>query len=236
MIRLADDLEVLKKLCDGSPFGCPIISAAEAYGVDKLFAQFWSDGHAAYSKLDGVVRICGEIEDPEEAVAFLGAIGAELIVCEQSVAKQLKLHVADHGVVLYKELLAQVGSPLSNEVSVRSVYDVLHECDMVGEFEPFYLDVSHRVRHNTAICSAVYSENKMAAASVTVFGAGCALITAVGVRAEYRRQGFGTQVMKKTESRLSGCVYLFRAENENERFYETLGYRPCGIWCTGTLQ
>ena len=119
---------------------------------------------------------------------------------------------------------------------MRQVYDVLHECDMVGEFEPFYLDVSHRTRHKTALCTAMYSESEMTAAAVSVFGANCTLITAVGVRSAYRRRGLGSAVVRKTEEYLSGRVYLFRAENENERFYASLGYTPCGTWCAGTLK
>jgi GNAT superfamily N-acetyltransferase len=234
MIRLAETVDALKALCKKSPFGCSILSAAEAYGLERPFAQFWTDGHAAYSKLDGVVRICGTVTDAEEASAFLHAVGAEQIVCDADTAKALDLHIEDSGVVLYKDLPPGEDVP-AEEVSVQDVYDVLRECDMVGEFEPFYLDVSHRVRHNTAFCTAMYSENEMTAAAVSVFGAECALITAVGVRPAHRRRGLGTAIKRKTEACLSGRVYLFRAENENERFYASLGYEPCGTWCAGTL-
>ncbi len=235
MIRLAESLDTLRILCKDSPFGCQIFSAAEAYGLEQPFAQFWTDEYAVYSKLDGVMRICGSITDPVEAAAFIHAVGAEQVVCSLETAEALGLHITNQGVVLYKDIESE-GVPLPEEVSIRTVYDVLYACDMVGDFEPFYLDVSHRVRHKTAFCTAVYNEEQMAAAAVTVCGVDCALITAVGVRPEYRRQGLGSLLLKKTESCLSGRVYLLRAENENERFYDSLGYAPCGTWCAGTLE
>ena len=234
MIRLAEALEPLKILCKDSPFGCQIISAAEAYGLEQPFAQFWTDGYAVYSKLDGVMRICGTITDPEEVAAFICAVGAQQIVCDMKTAEALGVQAVDHGAILYKDIETEA-RPFSEEVSIRMVYDVLHICDMVGDFEPFYLDVSHRVRHKTAFCTALYNRDEMSAASVTVYGADCALITAVGVRPEYRRLGLGSLLMRKTENCLSGRVYLLRAENENERFYASLGYLPYGTWCVGTL-
>ncbi|MBO5253941.1 MAG: GNAT family N-acetyltransferase [Clostridia bacterium] len=235
MICLSETLDEIKILCENSPFGCPIISAAEAYGLEQPFARFWTDGSAAYSMLDGVMRISGKITDAEEVSAFLYAVGAEQVVCDLETAEVLGLHITDRGAVLYKDLPTSCAVP-REEVSVRQVYDVLHECDMVGEFEPFYLDVSHRTRHKTALCTAMYSESEMTAAAVSVFGANCTLITAVGVRSAYRRRGLGSAVVRKTEEYLSGRVYLFRAENENERFYASLGYTPCGTWCAGTLK
>lgn len=235
MIRLAESLDTLKALCKDSSFGCQIFSAAEAYGFEQHFAQFWTDEHAAYSKLDGVMRICGTVTDPEEAAAFIHAVGAEQVVCDLKTAEDLDLYIADRGVVLFKDI-EEKENTLTEEVPLRAVYGVLHACDLVGAFEPFYLDVSHRVRHQTAFCTALYNENEMTAASVTVFGVDCALITAVAVLPKFRRQGLGTAVMRKTESRLSGRAYLLRAENENEQFYASLGYETCGVWCAGTLK
>ena len=235
MIRLADNLEDLRDLCADSPFGCQIFSAAKAYGFERLFAQFWGDAGAVYGRLDGVMRICGTITDAEEALAFLCAVGVDSVVCSAENAEKLDLKVTERGVILQKDL-PEATQAQREEISPAKVYDVLKSCDMVGEFEPFYLDVSHRVRHGCAMCTAITENSTMQAAAVTVFGADCALITAVAVRPEYQRQGLGRRVMQKTEEQLSGRVYLLRAENENERFYASLGYTPVGAWCAGVLK
>ena len=75
MIRLAENLEALSMPCGSSPFGCQIRSKAQAYGFHQSFAQFWTDGEAAYGKTDGSVCIAGEITDADEVRAFLSAVG-----------------------------------------------------------------------------------------------------------------------------------------------------------------
>ena len=75
MIRLAEKLEALSMPCGSSPFGCQIRSKAQAYGFRQSFAQFWTDGEAAYGKTDGSVCIAGEITDADEARAFFSAVG-----------------------------------------------------------------------------------------------------------------------------------------------------------------
>ena len=236
MICLAQRPEDLQTLCADSPFGCQIFSAAKAYGFEHSFAQFWTDGSAAYGKLDGVMRICGEIIDAEETRAFLQAVGAAQVVCSKENAEKLGLHVTQRGVILKKDL--EHAEPLTEtreEISPRSVYTVLHACDMVEEFEPFYLDLSHRVRHGCAVCAALFDADCMTAAAVAVYGADCVLITAVAVLPAEQRKGLGKRVMRQMEEKLFGKVYLLRAENENERFYASLGYSPCGAWCAGVL-
>ncbi|MBQ2667239.1 MAG: GNAT family N-acetyltransferase [Clostridia bacterium] len=234
MIRLAEDLAALSHLCADSPFGCQILSAANAYGLHRPFAQFWTDETAAYSKLDGVMRICGTITDSEEAAAFLRAVGAESVVCTPENAAALGLTILAQGVVLVKDLppATEAGH---TEVPLRQVYDVLKSCDMVGDFEPFYLDLSHRVRHGTAACRCEHPQGQAAAVSIAVYGEACSLITAVAVRPEFQRQGLGTKVLRALENRLSGRVYLLRAEDKNERFYASMGYKPCGAWCAARI-
>ena len=234
MIRMAESAEALCALCVGSPFGCQILSAAEAYGLDRPFAQFWMDATAAYGKMDGVMRIAGTAEDGEEARAFLSAIGAEEVLCSAENAEKLGLTVTQRGAVLVKERAESSPRP-SEAVSLREMYTVLHACKMVDEFEPFYLDLSHRVRHGTARCTALYDGETMAATAAAVLGKGEDLITAVAVLPQYRGQGLGRAVVGQMERQLSGRLWVLRAENENERFYASLGYTPCGVWCAGKL-
>ena len=240
MIRLAESLETLYPLCKDSPFGCQIISAAEGYGTQRDFARFWADEAAAYSLMDGVMRIAGEITNPEETRAFLGAVGTQRVVCSEENAAKLSLPVEEKGVILDKDLPEAAGetSAADDSLSVRTVYTVLHACQMVGEFEPFYLDLSHRVRHGTAcICGVTpRGEEHAAAVSVAVLGRDAALLSAVGVLPEYRRKGLGTQAVKEMEARLSGRVFLLREADKNERFYAALGYRPRGFWCQCTME
>ena len=132
--------------CGSSPFGCQIRSKAQAYGFHQSFAQFWTDGEAAYGKTDGSVCIAGEITDADEARAFLSAVGTNEVVCSAENAEKLGLNITESGAILQKVLRNGTVQP-AEEISPREIYAVLKANGMVGEFEPFYLDLSHRMRH-----------------------------------------------------------------------------------------
>lgn len=152
MIRLAENLEALSMPCGSSPFGCQIRSKAQAYGFHQSFAQFWTDGEAAYGKTDGSVCIAGEITDADEARAFLSAVGTNEVVCSAENAEKLGLNITESGAILQKVLRNETVHP-AEEISPREIYAVLKANGMVGEFEPFYLDLSHRMRHGTVRCA-----------------------------------------------------------------------------------
>lgn len=235
MIRLAEQIETLSPLCADSPFGCQILSAAEAYGLGQPFAQFWTDESAVYGKLDGVMRVAGEIPDAEEARGFIRAVGARRVICSAENAGRLGVLVDTRGAVLQKTLTEEA-EEAGDEVSLRELYAVLRENGMVGAFEPFYLDLSHRVRHGTARCAALFEAGEMIATAVAILGGEAALITAIAVKPAYQRRGFGKKVVRRMEAQLGARrVYALRAEHENERFYASLGYAPCGAWCAGIL-
>lgn len=235
MIRLAEDLKTLSAPCGNSPFGCQIWSKAQAYGFDKIFAQFWTDGKAAYGKTDGSMCIAGEIADFEETRAFLSAVGVNEVVCSAENAEKLGLNITESGVVLQKEQHNEIVLP-PEEISPREIYTVLKANNMAGEFEPFYLDLSHRMRHGTVRCAGITQDGKTVAVAAAVLGEHASLISAVAVLPELHRRGHGREVVNLIEHMLpSGTVYVLREKDKNEAFYSTLGYMPCGVWAQGNL-
>ena len=109
MIRLVEDQEGLAELlthCDKNAFGCKIGSLARAYGLEKRAACFWLDldGGAAFGLTDGLMVISGTAADPEEARAFLSAVGASTVMCALRTAEALDLQVQQTGDVLKKVL------------------------------------------------------------------------------------------------------------------------------------
>ncbi len=234
MIRLAESMEVLRPRC-GSAFGCQILSTAAAYGFALPFAQFWTDNTAAYGKLDGVLRIAGTVANVDETRAFLGAVGAERVFCSLGNAEKLDLRILSRGVVLQKQLAGHKTERTAP--SVRDLYTVFAANGMVGDFEPFYLDLSHRLRHDAACAAEIREQNTAVAAAAAVYADSSALITAVGVLPSRHRRGYGRAVLRAVESQLGERrAYVLRAERENERFYALCGYAPCGAWCEGVLK
>ena len=61
---------------------------------------------------------------------------------------------------------------------------------MVGEFEPFYLDLSHKLRHHAALALTVPGENGLrGCAVVSSISAKSAILSALAVREDWPQAG-----------------------------------------------
>lgn len=220
------------------PFTLRIVSAAEAYGLSTSFLDVWQGNGCLFSRMDGVLTIAGK-PDPneiEETALFAASCGAGQIFCAPNTARALGLPLAETGPVLYRDQ-SDGEAPLWEEPpSPRGLYEILSACEgeefPVPEFEPFYLDTSHRLRHGTAK-AVVLSENGQPAACALALAVteNAALLTAVAVLPAFRRKGLGQKAVESLCQKLPGRrVFLFRSERENREFYESLGFSPWGEW------
>ena len=244
MIAMADDKgsqEKLLNLCAKSPFGCKIAAYAVAYGFDKKFSYFWTDDeeNAVYCMVDDVLIISGTVTNPVETQEFIKVIGVKEIMCAVRNSEVLGLKPAHFGDVIKK--MAEPGDPETlsfDEISLREVYGLLEETGMTDEFESFYLDLSHKLRHQSALITAEYIDNDLAgcavASSVTE---GAAIISAVAVSPAHRRKGIGSRLIKKAERALRGkTIYIFKEKDKNNEFYRALGYGRQDTWVTALVK
>lgn len=244
MIAMADDKgsqEKLLALCAKSPFGCKIAAYAVAYGFDKKFSYFWTDAeeNAVYCMVDDVLIVSGTVMNPAETIEFIKVIGVREVICAVRNSEVLGLKPAGMGDVIKKAV--EPGDPeiLSfDEISLREVYGLLEETGMTDEFESFYLDLSHKLRHESALITAEYIDDELAgcavASSVTE---GAAVISAVAVSPNHRRKGSGTRLIKKAESALKGkMIYIFKEKDKNNEFYRALGYSKQDTWVSAIVK
>ena len=233
-VNTIDEQKQMMKLCGKSPFGCKIAAIAIAYGFDKKFACFWIDDktETVYCMVDDVMIIAGTVTNPAETKAFLDAIGVSEIFCAVRNSEILNFMAAETGEVLKKKSVGIGEMSGQSSVSIRDVYSLLEENEMCGEFETFYLDLSHRLRHQAAIAVTEYSENELiGTAVVSAITPAAAIISAVAVDEKFRRQGIGTGLMEKVENRLSDkMLYVFKEKGKNEVFYKKLGYIKSDTW------
>ncbi|HIS68962.1 MAG TPA: GNAT family N-acetyltransferase [Candidatus Gallacutalibacter stercoravium] len=97
MIRMAGpaDLPVLQRLCGGDPFGCRILSLANAYGFDKPFAGFWLQSgeegppHTAICRLDQSAVVCPGQEARQKS-GSQGCLNGYLNGCLNSCSNSLE--------------------------------------------------------------------------------------------------------------------------------------------------
>jgi N-acetylglutamate synthase-like GNAT family acetyltransferase len=225
-------------------FGCRIQSAAAAYGVNEPFAQFWTqEGKAALCKLDDVLILDDNGADFDELKEFIAMTGANRLLCDLSAAKKLGLPVAVHGQIMFYRAKqpARPSTVFELNPSLREVHALLSLCAtdtfLTPEFESFYMDMSHRIRHNTAVAVGVrQSETLVACAICSAHTADSAVISAVAVSPALRHKGFGYTALTALIAQLpQKDIYIFREETENEEFYRAFGFAPCGGFAELTI-
>lgn len=234
MIRLADTPRRQREffaLCRGSAFGCKLRAAAMAYGFERDFLRLWTDGSAAYCLLDGELSIAGRPEEPGEARDFLCMLGPGSVLCERGLAGELGLRVSLEGAVMARRL--PKGRPAVYPTpGIREVWELLTDSGMPLEFEPFYLDMSHRLRHGAALALGEYREGRLAGcAVVSAVTEDESVLSALAVREDLRGRGIGSGLMGMVRESLPGhTLYLLRRSGRNREFYERLGFAGVGRW------
>lgn len=234
MIRFVDNgalAEEFTRLCKGTAFGCKLEGLSLAYGFSRPFAQFWTDGSATYGQLDGTLSLAGVPANLEEAASFIAMLSPKVVFGPSHTLKSLGLPPTQTGVVLMKS--TPLSKPIPQpEVDLHEIYRLLADAGMAGPWEPFYLDLSHRLRHKTACAAVKYADGRPAGCAVAnAITPEAVLLSALAVEEGFRRQGIGTQLVAELEALVPGrTLYALRAEGENETFYQGLGFHNVDAW------
>ena len=233
--------QALLDRCRGSAFGCKLAGMVKAYGFEQRLVQFWLSQTAAYGLLEGQMVLCGRPEDPAEARAFLAALGPGSVLCQKEAAAGLGLVVKNQGKVLKKRLPAKTWAKMGaernsqNMESLKKIHTLLRQWNMAGDFEPFYLDLSHRLRHGVAMVETYQKgEALLGCAVAATVTKEAAMLSAVAVQAGWQGKGIGSQLVGRIEAALPGkSLYVLREEGKNQRFYQRLGYDERESWLEG---
>jgi GNAT superfamily N-acetyltransferase len=239
-----NDIPYLLSVSRKNVFLGRILSGYTAYGHTKL-GQFWVQTeedrlNTVLGKVDDVVTIA-YISDGnlDELAGFLYAIGSPTVVCSGDFANRHYLGKMKTGPILRFDNSKEISCSFVYEKnpSLREVYPVLEQCRTpqfpVPKWEPFYLDMNHRIRHGCGLCVGIRGEED------TLVGCGftvaqtehTAILGGVCVLPKERHQGYGKQVVTALLSSLTQPeVYVFREEQENRDFYESLGFVEWGRW------
>ena len=243
MIRYVTEetLPALLDFCRGDPFGCKIASLALAYGLQTPFAGFWLQTKAntvaaALSRLeDAAVLFAHGQADWEEWESFLSMLSVSTVQCRAEFPL-LADWKREQGIIM--KLCVPLRAAGEAEPALAEVHPLLASCEGPGfhppPFDPFYVDMSHRIRHGTARVRGVWEGDALIACAMTVAETGTdALLGAVAVHPGKRRGGYGGRVVRALCAELlqeKKEIFLFRSETDNQAFYEGLGFSDCGRW------
>lgn len=168
-----------------------------------------------------VIIVADASADFDEIKEFLNVIGFKNLQSTPFVLNKLGFDYTEYQ-VLFK--MAENGGTLPPMPSIRAVYDILYgeknsHIEKV-DFEGFYVDLCHRIRHGTA--AAVLNDSAVCVASHITDSA--AVISGVATNKAARKMGLGSMVLDKLLKTLDGRKVFAAAESSVVPFYAKNGF------------
>ncbi len=244
MIRRATQQDFIRNIVSESELRACALK--QAYGQDASFIQFFADDNGSIAALmDGFLSFYCVGELTEEWCAFLLMHSDVRVIHTDAVTATAFAQKNGFPLVqgaVYKLEKLSSGTPLqfnyAELVPFREIYALLSAVfDRVSSFEPWYVDMSHRIRHGCCHIATEYADDRLISIAMTVAETEeIALIGGVATAQEYRGKGAASRCIGRLISDLSQRTIFIAPDNERaERLYKTLGFTPCGTWAEVSL-
>lgn len=239
MIKLIKNISEVNGVVPSSATAVRVLSLLFSYNTNYDFARFWvqydkdENLTALISRLDGeatVFNINGANYD--EIIHFLNAVGCNSLLIENY---DLPLATIESGCIM--RFFGNVRSHIKIEESpkLHMVYDIMSTSFDMPNFDYWYVDISHRIRHGYSKC---YVNQNASTATVSV-AKKSALIYGVATLPEMRGMGLGGAVLDYALADLNknGIDNIFvMVSNKNlQTFYENHGFMNCSLFNTYRL-
>lgn len=237
MIEKIDDISQIEVYSKVDIYSIRILSLLNAYGCKYPFARFYRQVNSC-GKVSAILSVLdkdftlsfdNEFADKDEIKEFLSVIGFETLLCDES------LHIDvpyEYGVVMktYKKIKTSCNYDEVNKYNyLLDLYNFI-ECDG-NNFDSWYVDISHRIRHNSAKAFTLNVDNQIVSSVIlSSIYQNNAIITGVRTNPKFRKKGYGSALVSTICSNVVGDVYLMREKDKNESFYKKLGFENIGNW------
>lgn len=202
-----------------------------AYGNDFSFLNIWIQQNsncatALLCKFEESFIIVASVDaDFEEIKEFITVIGFKNLQAEPFIMECLGLKYKEYQVVFKNTKKGGTLPPMPN---IKNVYDLLFKEEnptiKKSNFDGFYVDLSHRIRHNTA--AAILKDSAVLVISHITDTA--AVISGVAVNSNRRKKGLGTALLSELLKTMDGRKVFAAAEKSVVPFYIKNGFELCG--------
>ena len=200
-----------------------IRALCRAYGFEYDFCRVYAQGERAFlSLLDGsAVLWAAQGADFGELADFLRMNGFSELFCGGEAARELsaRLGLAPRQALLMRFDGRTQEFPVDYSPQLSDVYAIVGQAFGM-EFEPWYLDLSHRIRHGVSTAA-------LAGRSALVIqhrANGEALLSQVATDLLYRGQGSASKLILGVCAALSPDRVFVLCERRLEGFYARLGF------------
>ena len=199
-----------------------------SYGDNPKFLNLWcqicdSDITALICKMEqNVIIVSNYLADFDEIKDFLKVIGFETLSAEPYILHKLGLKFTEYQVVLK---IAEKGGDLPPMPNIKGVFETLYSEENPHikrvNFEGFYVDLNHRIRHNTA--SAVLVDSAVCIASHITDES--AVISGVVTLKSARKSGLGSAVLRSLINGMDGRKIFAATKETTVPFYIKNGFK-----------
>lgn len=250
MILSANELpeypEIVGRTARHDPFACRIISLFHSYRPGLAFVDYWLTRDALNGDYTGAIARNGSNfillltgkTDLDEISTFLRISGASGVIANGAYTLDWTGSVTQGAVLKCHTAIEDAEDVKVMTPDIRAAYDLIVSCEGEGfrapEFDSFYVDVNHKLRHHAMRLCGIEDGGRLAALAMTVAESDtAAVLGAVACAPEFRRKHYGSVIVRHITNILvaeNKRVYLHRAQNANVRFYQKLGFTECGQW------
>lgn len=198
-----------------------------AYGTGYDFCRFYlHNGSSFLAEMGGGFVLCaGGGADCGELAEFLNFSGCAELLCGCDIGEKINKRLCAELLRVNVMRFDGAGVPCDAECSppLSDVYGIVGR--VFGfEFEPWYLDMSHRVRHGVARCRKLCGSALVIQHDLN----GEALISQVATLPEQRGRGLSSRLISSACAELSGSEVFVICEDELIPFYRKNGFEVCG--------
>ncbi len=207
-----------------------LLSWWEAYGKHPNIAQFYKDENGACAVLvDGQAVLVCDTDDSRKEFASFFSLRQDIksIYTDMATANFFNLPFSCMEVMRCEQpILSQPLTPSSPQ----EIYTVLSAVfEGFPAFEPWYLDVSYRMRHHLCHQTSVRKDDTLVSTAMTVaeWKSG-ALLGCVATLPEHRRFGYAARCVLALTAfcqQAGKTAYISPKNKEAKRLYNTLGFK-----------
>lgn len=202
----------------------------KAYGAGYDFCRFFRQNCDTFlAALDGDFILSDGEADYGELAGFLSACGFGEIFCSEKSAKELSRHIsADcHEIFLMRYSGgASASENIDRQPRLDEVYEILKTAFDI-QYEPWYLDMSHRIRHGVSRCMILEGSTLTVQHDLN----GEALLSQVAALPQGRGKGVTKRLIRVACSELAPSEVFVLCVKELTDFYRKCGFEVCGKKC-----
>jgi len=197
----------------------------QSYGTGYDFCRFYASENAVLCELDGAFVLCetGATPDIEELSGYFEFGGFSEMFCSEELGVPLaeRMRCRSQRVNLMRFKGEPVPSAnVENAPALDEVYDILKTAFDI-EYERWYADMSHRIRHNVAKARKMGNSALIIQHEIN----GEALLSQIATRPEARGLGSASRLIKAVCAELYESDVFLLCEDELLPFYDRLGFQ-----------